>query len=173
MGPTIMQGVSSLQLRQLLWFPELPSSQSLFQAEGFKQLHGWGKSRILSSSNSNCGQPYCSVCQLNDPLRLFKLKSLCLSAPLKNLWIALQSSTLISSFVHCWTHLSVISSVLEPSRPTSDTAAPSQFFRSHRSSTLDFHSLSHYSYIKALKLYKGDHWTHMLATCIPNGYTAR
>ena len=38
------------------------------------------------------------------------------------------------------------------------------FFRSHRSSTLDFHFLSHYSYIK------GNHWTHLLATCIPYGY---
>ena len=44
------------------------------------------------------------------------------------------------------------------------------FFRSHRSSTLDFHFLSHYSYIKAIKLYKGNHWIHLLATCIPNGY---
>ena len=44
------------------------------------------------------------------------------------------------------------------------------FFRSHRSSTLDFHFLSHYSYIKAIKLYKGNHWTHLLATCIPYGY---
>ena len=33
------------------------------------------------------------------------------------------------------------------------------FFRSHRSSTLDFHFLSHYSYIKAIMLYKGNHWT--------------
>merc|ERR1711873_35755 len=32
------------------------------------------------------------------------------------------------------------------------------FFRSHRSSTLDFHFLSHYSYIKAIMLYKGNHW---------------
>ena len=31
------------------------------------------------------------------------------------------------------------------------------FFRSHRSSTLDFHFLSHYSYIKAIMLYKGNH----------------
>merc|ERR1711873_218697 len=29
------------------------------------------------------------------------------------------------------------------------------FFRSHRSSTLGFHFLSHYSYIKAMMLYKG------------------
>merc|ERR1711940_427019 len=35
----------------------------------------------------------------------------------------------------------------------------SHFFRSHRSSTLDFHFLSHYSYIKAIMLYKGNHWT--------------
>ena len=33
------------------------------------------------------------------------------------------------------------------------------FFRSHRSSTLDYHFLSHYSYIKAIMLYKGNHWT--------------
>merc|ERR1711928_181231 len=33
------------------------------------------------------------------------------------------------------------------------------FFRSHRSSTVDFHFLSHYSYIKAIMLYKGNHWT--------------
>ena len=36
---------------------------------------------------------------------------------------------------------------------------PPHFFRSHRSSTLDFHFLSHYSYIKAIRLYKGNHWT--------------
>ena len=41
---------------------------------------------------------------------------------------------------------------------------PTHFFRSHRSSTLDFHFLSHYSYIKS------NHWTHRLATCIPYGY---
>merc|ERR1712004_886301 len=35
---------------------------------------------------------------------------------------------------------------------------PTHFFRSHRSSTLDFHFLSHYSYIKAIMLYKGNHW---------------
>merc|ERR1712163_30424 len=32
------------------------------------------------------------------------------------------------------------------------------FFRSHRSSTLDFHFLIHYSYIKAIMLYKGKTW---------------
>ena len=32
------------------------------------------------------------------------------------------------------------------------------FFRSHRSSTLDFHFLSHYSYIKAIMLYKSKTW---------------
>ena len=36
---------------------------------------------------------------------------------------------------------------------------PTHFFRSHRSSTLDFHFLSHYSYIKAIMLYQGNHWT--------------
>merc|ERR1711978_512469 len=39
------------------------------------------------------------------------------------------------------------------------------FFRSHRSSTLDFHFLSYYNYIKAIKLYKGNQ-THLLAICI-------
>ena len=38
------------------------------------------------------------------------------------------------------------------------------FFKSHRSSISDFHILSHYSYIK------GNHWTSLLATCIPHGY---
>ena len=33
------------------------------------------------------------------------------------------------------------------------------FFRSHQSLTLDFHFLSHYSYVKAIMLYKGNHWT--------------
>merc|ERR1712012_886224 len=32
------------------------------------------------------------------------------------------------------------------------------FFRSHRSSTLDFRFLSQYSYIKAIMLYKGKTW---------------
>ena len=36
---------------------------------------------------------------------------------------------------------------------------PPHFFRSHRSSTLDFHFLSHYSYITAIMLYKGNRWT--------------
>ena len=36
---------------------------------------------------------------------------------------------------------------------------PTHFFRSHRSSSLDFHFLSHYSYIKAIMLYKSNHWT--------------
>ena len=39
------------------------------------------------------------------------------------------------------------------------TQHPPHFFRSYRSSTLDFHFLSHYSYIKAIMLYKGRHWT--------------
>merc|ERR1711873_168035 len=37
-------------------------------------------------------------------------------------------------------------------------APPPHFFRSHWSSTLDFHFLSHYSYIKAIMLYKGKTW---------------
>ena len=40
-------------------------------------------------------------------------------------------------------------------RPISDHHHPT-FSDTHRSSTLDFHFLSHYSYIK---LYKGNHWT--------------
>ena len=43
------------------------------------------------------------------------------------------------------------------------TTTPPYFFRSHRSSILDFHFLSRYSYIK------GNHWTHLLAKCIPYG----
>merc|ERR1711949_109557 len=35
---------------------------------------------------------------------------------------------------------------------------PTHFFRSHRSSTLDFHFLSNYSYIKAMMIYKGKTW---------------
>ena len=47
---------------------------------------------------------------------------------------------------------------------------PPHFFRSHRSSTLDFYFLSHYSYVKATKLDKGNHWTQLLAECIPYRY---
>merc|ERR1712004_635049 len=47
-----------------------------------------------------------------------------------------------------------------PSRPITDPPPPpTHFFRSHRSSTLDFHFLSHESYIKAIMIYKGNHWT--------------
>ena len=35
---------------------------------------------------------------------------------------------------------------------------PTHFFRSHRSSTLDLHFLSHYSNIKAIMLHKGKTW---------------
>merc|ERR1712067_112442 len=35
---------------------------------------------------------------------------------------------------------------------------PPHFFKSQRSSTLDFHFLSHNSYIKAIMLYKGKTW---------------
>ena len=48
------------------------------------------------------------------------------------------------------------------SRPNSDP--PPTFSVTHRSLILDFHFLSHYSYIK------GNHCTHLLATCIPYGY---
>merc|ERR1711873_69938 len=43
------------------------------------------------------------------------------------------------------------------------------------SSTLDFHFLSHYSYIKAIMLYKGNHWTRcagfMVASWVGLGIT--
>merc|ERR1711978_524458 len=49
------------------------------------------------------------------------------------------------------------------------------FFRPHRSSTLDFHFLSHYSYIKAIMLHKGNHWTRcagfMVASWVRLGIT--
>ena len=49
------------------------------------------------------------------------------------------------------------------------------FFRSHWSSTMDFHFLSHYSYIKAIVLYKGNHWTRcagfMVASWVRLGIT--
>merc|ERR1712016_587367 len=38
------------------------------------------------------------------------------------------------------------------------TTSSTNFFRSHRSSTLDFHFLSHFSYIKAIMLYKDKTW---------------
>ena len=41
---------------------------------------------------------------------------------------------------------------------------PPTFSVTHRSSILDFHFLSQCSYII------GNHWTHLLATCIPYGY---
>merc|ERR1712218_292060 len=49
------------------------------------------------------------------------------------------------------------------------------FFRSHQSSTLDFHFLSHYSHIKAIMLYKGNNWTRcagfMDASWVRLGFT--
>merc|ERR1712143_92958 len=41
--------------------------------------------------------------------------------------------------------------------PTTTPPHPT-FSDTHRSSTLDFHFLSHYSYIKAIMLYKGKTW---------------
>ena len=54
---------------------------------------------------------------------------------------------------------SVRSSNSHPDLLVTHPTPPTHFFRSHRSSTLDFHFLSHYSYIKAIMLYKGNHWT--------------
>merc|ERR1711879_891241 len=53
---------------------------------------------------------------------------------------------------------SVRSSYSHPDLPLTHHHHPTHFFRSHRSSTLDFHFLSHYSYIKAIMLYKGKSW---------------
>ena len=79
---------------------------------------------------------------------------------------------------HGWCNLiSIINTIIIISSISSSNCHPCllptkhhHFFRSLRSSTLDFHFLSHYSYIKAIMLYKGNHWTHLLATCIPYGY---
>ena len=46
---------------------------------------------------------------------------------------------------------------------TTSSSTPT-FSDTHRSSIMDFHFLSHASYIK------GNHWTHLLATCIPYKY---
>ena len=107
-----------MQLKSCKVFPHF-SWHSCFESQSFLQVNLFSKQ--IDSSYFMVGVKtgssrhltlivgdHCSVCQPNDPLRLFKLKSLCLaSASLKNIWIALQSPTLISSFVHCWTHLSV------------------------------------------------------------------
>ena len=58
-------------------------------------------------------------------------------------------SPIISSVRSSYSHPDLL--VIHHNHPT--------IFRSHRSSTLDFHFLSHYSYIKARMLYKGNHWT--------------
>ena len=61
-------------------------------------------------------------------------------------------------FLFCYFISSVRSSYSHPDLLVTQQQHP-HFFRSHRSSTLDFHFLSHYSYIKAIMLYKGNHWT--------------
>ena len=48
--------------------------------------------------------------------------------------------------------------------PTYYWSTTPTFSDTHRSSIMDFHFLSHASYIK------GNHWTHLLATCIPYKY---
>ena len=60
--------------------------------------------------------------------------------------------------------------LLQPSRPITDPPPPPHFFRSHRSSTLDFHFLSHYSYIKAIMLYKSITGLDVLASWMPHGF---
>ena len=52
---------------------------------------------------------------------------------------------------------------LIPLEPATDPPPAPTFSDTHWSSILDFHFLCHYSYIK------GNHWTHLLATCIPYG----
>ena len=63
-----------------------------------------------------------------------------------------------------YTYLCFISSARSSSSHTDlllipPPTPPPHFFRSHQSSTPDFHFLSNYSYIKAIILYKGNHWT--------------
>ena len=78
---------------------------------------------------------------------------------------------------HGWCNLiSIINTIIIISSISSSNCHPCllptkhhHFFRSLRSSTLDFHFL-HYSSIKAIMLYKGNRWTHLLATHIPYGY---
>ena len=70
----------------------------------------------------------------------------------------------------CMMCICVVSSVRSSNSHPDLLLTHPHFFRSHRSSKLDFHFLSHYSYINAIMLYKGNHWTHLLATCIPYGY---
>ena len=96
------------------------------------------------------------------------------------LWCGLitHSFVFMCHFLAPQLHLLLLSKFLAPSGALiviailtyswSTTTTP--FFRSHLSSTLDFHFLSHDSYIKAIMLYKGNHWTHPMATCIPYGY---
>merc|ERR1712082_46037 len=62
---------------------------------------------------------------------------------------------------HCpvGSRMAIFSSVRSSnSHPDLLVIHPTHFFRSHRSSTLDFHFLSHNSYIKAIMLYKGKIW---------------
>merc|ERR1712016_276901 len=61
--------------------------------------------------------------------------------------------SMISTFVS-----SVRSSYSHPCLLLTQHHQHPHFFRSHRSSTLDFHFLSHYSYKKAIMLYKGKTW---------------
>ena len=65
---------------------------------------------------------------------------------------------------HCKYHTMVIILIFSSVRSSNshpDLLVSHHFFRSHQSSILDFHFLSHYSYIKS------NHWPHLLATCIP------
>merc|ERR1711952_384118 len=56
----------------------------------------------------------------------------------------------------CGQYMAIFSSVRSSnSHPDLLVIHPPHFFRSHRSSTLDFHFLSHYCYIKAIMLYNG------------------
>ena len=71
-------------------------------------------------------------------------------------------------------YVDIVSSVRSSSSHP-DLLLTHRFFRPHRSSALDLHFLSHYSYIKAIKLYKGNHWTRcarfMVASWVRLGIT--
>merc|ERR1711928_140850 len=75
------------------------------------------------------------------------------------LWHTLAYSGIIWHTVACFgifLHTLAYSCILWHTLAYSGTSS-THFFRSHRSSSRDFHFLSHYSYIKAIMLYKG--WT--------------
>ena len=78
--------------------------------------------------------------------------------------VSYHSRTQLTAYITLIKYISWFISSVRSSNSHLDLLVTHRFFRSHRVSILDFHFLSHYSYIK------GNHWTHLLATCIPYGY---